>query len=97
MELDNASNVNDTMGYTNPIFGSTLSTLSRSSKRKIWENEEELTMLKEMNNKQMCILDIQEKKAKVELYLLEKEILKKGYELPDWYNPSLNLYNFNKP
>ena len=47
--------------------------------------------MKEMHNKQMCILDIQEKKAKLELYLIEKEILKKGYELPDWHNPSLNV------
>ncbi|PSN35812.1 hypothetical protein C0J52_22148 [Blattella germanica] len=94
IELPNESDMDDTMGYTNTVFGSTSTPstrMSRSSKRKSWENEEELKMMKEMHNKQMCTLDIQEKKAKLELYLLEKEILNKGYELPDWYNPSLNL------
>ncbi|PSN31323.1 hypothetical protein C0J52_26624 [Blattella germanica] len=75
IELPNESDGDDKMGYTNAVFGSTSTPstrMSRSSKRKSWENEEELKIMKEMHNKQMCILDIQEKKSKLELYLLEK-------------------------
>ncbi|PSN43753.1 hypothetical protein C0J52_06408 [Blattella germanica] len=85
LELQNDSNVNDPLGPTNPVFGSTPIHKSQSSKRKLLRSNEEWKMLKEMHEKQMHILDIQEKKVKLQLYLLEQEILKKGFELPEWH------------
>lgn len=42
-------------------------------------------MMREIHAKQLRVLELQERKALLEIYLVEKEILKKGYELPEWH------------
>ncbi|KAJ4447525.1 hypothetical protein ANN_09532 [Periplaneta americana] len=57
----------------------------KSNKRRSQEVDEADEMMREIHAKQLRVLELQERKALLEIYLVEKEILKKGYELPEWH------------
>ncbi|XP_069685851.1 uncharacterized protein [Periplaneta americana] len=57
----------------------------KSNKRRSQEVDEADEMMREIHAKQLRVLELQERKALLEIYLVEKEIIKKGYELPEWH------------
>ncbi|KAJ4440380.1 hypothetical protein ANN_08521 [Periplaneta americana] len=57
----------------------------KSNKRRSQEVDEVDEMMREIHAKQLCVLDLQERKALLEICLIEKDILKKGYELLEWH------------
>ncbi|KAJ4430457.1 hypothetical protein ANN_22673 [Periplaneta americana] len=59
--------------------------LVKSNKRRSQEVDEADEMMREIHAKQLQVLELQERKALSEIYLVEKEILKKGYELSEWH------------
>ncbi|XP_067011227.1 uncharacterized protein [Anabrus simplex] len=68
----------------------TPSVKSRKSRHKEDEDDEVVKMMQEIHKKQLRVLELQERKALLDIYLIEQEIKRKGYNLPEWHNNSVN-------